>query len=104
VPADILLSDAYNHKRRAMIGPTASLDQRPGVIPGYGMALAARIAGEGRVAVGSGGSGRAARPGVLVLESRVPESTVAELRRRRHIVEVGARVVGRTARRGGSRR
>jgi gamma-glutamyltranspeptidase/glutathione hydrolase len=32
---------------------------------------------------------RAARPGVLVVESRVPESTVAELRRRGHIVEVG---------------
>jgi gamma-glutamyltranspeptidase/glutathione hydrolase len=57
VPTDILLSDAYNDKRRAMIGQTASLEQRPGVIPGYGMALAARTAGEGRVAVGSGGSG-----------------------------------------------
>jgi gamma-glutamyltranspeptidase/glutathione hydrolase len=30
-----------------------------------------------------------ARPGVLVVESRVPESTVAELRRRGHIVEAG---------------
>ncbi len=57
VPTDILLSDAYNDKRRALIGPTASLDQRPGVIPGYGMALAARTAEEGRVAVGSSGSG-----------------------------------------------
>jgi gamma-glutamyltranspeptidase / glutathione hydrolase len=57
VPTDILLSDAYNDKRRALIRPTASLDQRPGVIPGYGMALAALTAGEGRVAVGSGGSG-----------------------------------------------
>jgi gamma-glutamyltranspeptidase/glutathione hydrolase len=57
VPTDVLLSDAYNDKRRALIGPTASHDQRPGVIPGYGMALAARTAGEGRVAVGSSGSG-----------------------------------------------
>jgi gamma-glutamyltranspeptidase/glutathione hydrolase len=57
VPTDILLSDAYNDKRRALIGPTASLDQRPGIIPGYGMALAARTAEEGRVAVGSSGSG-----------------------------------------------
>ena len=40
VPTEILLSDAYNDKRRAMIGPTASLDQRPGVIQGYGKALA----------------------------------------------------------------
>jgi len=32
---------------------------------------------------------RTARPGVLVVESRVGEATVAELRRRGHIVEVG---------------
>jgi gamma-glutamyltranspeptidase/glutathione hydrolase len=32
---------------------------------------------------------RTARPGVLVLENRVPRSTVEELRRRGHIVEIG---------------
>ncbi len=32
---------------------------------------------------------RAARPGVLVVEARVPATTVTELRRRGHIVEVG---------------
>jgi gamma-glutamyltranspeptidase / glutathione hydrolase len=32
---------------------------------------------------------RTARPGVLVLEGRVPQKTVDELRRRGHIVEVG---------------
>ena len=32
---------------------------------------------------------RIARPGVLVVESRVPDATVKELRRRGHIVEVG---------------
>ena len=32
---------------------------------------------------------RAARPGVVVVESRVGEATIAELRRRGHIVEVG---------------
>ena len=32
---------------------------------------------------------RVARPGVLVVESRVPEATIQELRRRGHIVEVG---------------
>jgi len=57
VPTDTLLSDAYNKKRRGLIGPTASLDQRPGVIPGYGKALVANAAASGRVAVGSGGSG-----------------------------------------------
>jgi gamma-glutamyltranspeptidase/glutathione hydrolase len=32
---------------------------------------------------------RVARPGVLVVESRVPDATVTELRRRGHVVEVG---------------
>ena len=32
---------------------------------------------------------RVARPGVLVVESRVPDATVRELRRRGHVVEVG---------------
>ena len=32
---------------------------------------------------------RTARPGVLVVESRVPKKTIAELQRRGHIVEVG---------------
>ncbi len=32
---------------------------------------------------------REARPGVLVVEGRLPESTIAELRRRGHVVEVG---------------
>src|SRR5437016_4839021 len=32
---------------------------------------------------------RVARPGVLVVESRLPEATVKELRRRGHVVEVG---------------
>jgi len=33
---------------------------------------------------------RTARPGVLVVEGRVPKTTVAELERRGHLVEVGA--------------
>jgi gamma-glutamyltranspeptidase/glutathione hydrolase len=33
---------------------------------------------------------RTARPGVMVVEGRVPEKTVHELKRRGHIVEVGA--------------
>jgi gamma-glutamyltranspeptidase/glutathione hydrolase len=33
---------------------------------------------------------RAARPGVVVVEGRVGEATIAELRKRGHIVEVGA--------------
>jgi gamma-glutamyltranspeptidase/glutathione hydrolase len=32
---------------------------------------------------------RAARPGVAVMEGRVPEATIAELKRRGHKIEVG---------------
>ena len=57
VPVEILLSDAYNADRRALIGDRASLEQRPGVIPGYGKVLEARASAAGRTAVGSGGAG-----------------------------------------------
>jgi gamma-glutamyltranspeptidase / glutathione hydrolase len=36
VPMETLLSDAYNDERRTLVGETASLDLRPGDIPGYG--------------------------------------------------------------------
>lgn len=35
VPMEHLLSDAYNDARRGLIGDRASLDLRPGVVPGY---------------------------------------------------------------------
>jgi gamma-glutamyltranspeptidase/glutathione hydrolase len=35
VPLDILLSDAYAADRRALIGPQASMELRPGIVPGY---------------------------------------------------------------------
>ncbi|MGR3621378.1 gamma-glutamyltransferase family protein [Pseudophaeobacter sp.] len=35
VPMDVLLSDAYNAQRAQMISDQASLEQRPGRIPGY---------------------------------------------------------------------
>jgi gamma-glutamyltranspeptidase/glutathione hydrolase len=38
---------------------------------------------------------RTARPGVLVVENRVPKKTVDELKRRGHIVESRPRLVGR---------
>jgi gamma-glutamyltranspeptidase/glutathione hydrolase len=56
VPTEVLLSDAYNAERRALISDRASLEQRPGVIPGYGKILEARAAG-GLTAVVSGGAG-----------------------------------------------
>lgn len=54
VPVDVLLSDDYNDRRRKLIGAEASLEQRPGVIPGYGKTFAAREAIGEREAVGAG--------------------------------------------------
>ncbi|MAO55700.1 MAG: gamma-glutamyltransferase [Rhodospirillaceae bacterium] len=36
IPMDVLLSDEYNNARRALIGDTASLELRPGDVPGFG--------------------------------------------------------------------
>ena len=36
VPMDVLLSEAYAADRRALIGESASLDLRPGTVPGFG--------------------------------------------------------------------
>jgi gamma-glutamyltranspeptidase/glutathione hydrolase len=55
VPADVLLSDAYNDARRKLVGETASLEQRPGSIPGYGQRLDIRLAGGKRVAAAGAG-------------------------------------------------
>jgi gamma-glutamyltranspeptidase / glutathione hydrolase len=57
VPVEILLSDAYNAKRQALISEHASLQQRPGHIPGYGKVLETRVSAGDRTAVGSGGAG-----------------------------------------------
>jgi gamma-glutamyltranspeptidase / glutathione hydrolase len=57
VPVEILLSDAYNAQRQALISDRASLEQRPGAIPGYGKVLETRVSGSDRTAVGSSGSG-----------------------------------------------
>jgi gamma-glutamyltranspeptidase/glutathione hydrolase len=36
IPMDTLLSDDYNAARRKLVGDTASMEQRPGKIPGFG--------------------------------------------------------------------
>ena len=36
VPMETLLSEAYNAERRKLVGDTASLEQRPGTVAGYG--------------------------------------------------------------------
>ena len=72
VPGEILLSDAYNSERRKLIGERASLELRPGKIPGYGgtvhvgTAAVAAGAGEpttGRIAAGAGLRHAEADPG-----------------------------------------
>jgi gamma-glutamyltranspeptidase/glutathione hydrolase len=57
VPVDVLLSDAYNAERRKLITDRASLEQRPGTIPGFGKRLEARLADGARAAVSSSGAG-----------------------------------------------
>lgn len=43
VPLPTLLSDAYNDERRRLVGDAASLELRPGTIPGYGAPPVQRI-------------------------------------------------------------
>ncbi len=57
VPVEILLSQAYNDARRSLISDRASLDLRPGTIPGFGKAIEARAAQGAREAVGASGAG-----------------------------------------------
>ncbi len=48
IPMDVLLSDSYNDARRGLIGTDASLDQRPGRVPGYEALADAYIERAGR--------------------------------------------------------
>jgi gamma-glutamyltranspeptidase/glutathione hydrolase len=57
VPIETLLSDAYNADRRRLIGESASLELRPGTIPGAGGKVDARVASGQRTAVGATGAG-----------------------------------------------
>ena len=57
VPADLLLSDKYNDERRKLITNRASLELRPGVIPGFGGEVQMRREDGPREAVGSLGAG-----------------------------------------------
>jgi gamma-glutamyltranspeptidase/glutathione hydrolase len=65
VPMDVLLSDDYNARRRSLIADTASLDLRPGAVPGYDAVVdhdAAR-----RIPMLSGGTPGAGEPTVARL-------------------------------------
>ncbi len=57
IPADVLLSDAYNAARRKLITDRASLELRPGTIEGFGGAVAMHVTDGPRLAVGSLGAG-----------------------------------------------
>jgi gamma-glutamyltranspeptidase / glutathione hydrolase len=57
VPVETLLSERYNAERRALIGPAASLEQRPGSIPGFGRRMRERDTDRGRTPVSPGGAG-----------------------------------------------
>jgi gamma-glutamyltranspeptidase/glutathione hydrolase len=56
VPVEELLSARYNEERRRLITDRASMELRPGTIPGFGKVLGDRAGGE-RVAVGASGAG-----------------------------------------------
>jgi gamma-glutamyltranspeptidase/glutathione hydrolase len=55
VPAETLLSDAYNVERRKLVTDKASMEQRPGTIPGYGKRLDIRVPGGKRIAAAGAG-------------------------------------------------
>jgi gamma-glutamyltranspeptidase/glutathione hydrolase len=57
VPVETLLSAEYNKTRRALISDRASLELRPGHIPGFGGAVHARVSNDARAAVSATGAG-----------------------------------------------
>jgi len=50
VPLATLLSDSYNAERRRLVGDEASLELRPGMVPGHGGSLTLRLVGSTRIA------------------------------------------------------
>jgi gamma-glutamyltranspeptidase/glutathione hydrolase len=73
VPMEVLLSETYNAERRRLVGDTASLEQRPGHVEGFGgrvIVKGARAAGAGageptfaRIGTGHGADEVTARTG-----------------------------------------
>jgi gamma-glutamyltranspeptidase/glutathione hydrolase len=57
VPVDVLLSDAYNDQRRKLIADRASMELRPGTVPGFGKQVDVRLASGARSAVENSGAG-----------------------------------------------
>ncbi len=57
VPMDTLLSERYNNDRRREIGSTASMEQRPGKIEGYGGKVIVKSVADSRSSVSAAGAG-----------------------------------------------
>jgi gamma-glutamyltranspeptidase/glutathione hydrolase len=77
VPLDIMLSDAYNDERRKLIGDAASMDQRPGTIPGRGKAIGLDVISGRREAVNAMGVGE---PTVGDIAGRAERGTADAIR------------------------
>ena len=82
VPGDVLLSDAYADARRKLVGKEASMEQRPGNIPGFGMRLDIRVPGGQRLAApGAGeptvGRSRRGRMTTSTIRTSSPWATAA---------------------------
>lgn len=75
IPVDTLLSSAYAAERRALIGAEASLEQRPGRIPGFAHLAEAAIARAARPLPDEAGTG-AGEPTMAHLATRRPGDTV----------------------------
>ncbi len=77
VPGETLLSDAYNAARRKLVGERASLEQRPGNIPGHGMRLDLRVAGGQRIAAAGAGEPTVGRAAAWTHDDTVDPGAVA---------------------------
>jgi gamma-glutamyltranspeptidase/glutathione hydrolase len=77
VPGETLLSEAYTAARRKLVGERASLEQRPGNIPGYGMRLDLRVAGGQRIAAPGAGEPTVGRGAAWTHDDTVDPSVVA---------------------------
>ncbi|TDI66226.1 MAG: gamma-glutamyltransferase family protein, partial [Alphaproteobacteria bacterium] len=73
VPMHVLLSDEYNDKRRELVTGDASLDLRPGHVPGYGAAEI--LVGKPGGGVTGGGVAGAGEPGAA-MEGQMRSDTV----------------------------
>jgi gamma-glutamyltranspeptidase/glutathione hydrolase len=87
VPVDLLLSDAYNEQRRKLITDRASMELRPGTVPGFGKQVELRLASGARSAVENTGAGE---PTVGRVDWTHDESHLPDVTRTRDRERMGA--------------